>query len=253
MRTPDFPASIPSPALATLEVSMSRMKRVALLSFASAVLTFGLLFSSACGGGSTTSQPLSTAQAQAISQEFAEVAEAALQGSITGATRERENFSEIFAESVKHGASSSASSGCVTSLNGTTCNFPVSYSGNCPQGGSIGVSGDLDFTLNDSGDGSDNSSLTITPTNCVVSNVTINGDPNVTFATQVTFQNDNLAYPVTLNETGGISYGPNPSGSCTVNATLTISSPQSCTVSGTICGQTLSGSCVPLPPDTGER
>lgn len=238
---------------------MSCMKRVRSLYLASAaavtVVTVGLFFWSACGGGSSMNQNLSAAQAQAVSQELAAAAEAALQGSIAVGQEQRNRkslgaaFSSTFSEAVKHAAVADVSSGCVTSDGGTTCNFPVSYSGSCPQGGTISVTGDFDFSLNGSGDGSDNSTLTITPTNCAVSNVTVNGDPSVSFATQISFQNDNLAFPLTISETGGISYGPNPSGSCTVNATLTISSPQSCTVSGSICGQTLSGSCVPLPPN----
>jgi hypothetical protein len=76
-----------------------------------------------------------------------------------------------------------------------------------------------------------------------VSNETINGDPNITVATQLNITNDVPAYPITLTETGGISFGPNPSGSCTMNATLTISSATSCTITGNLCGQTLSGTC----------
>jgi hypothetical protein len=207
----------------------------------------GLLFSAACGGGSSSmNQNLSAAQAQAVSQEFATAAEAALQASVTGsAQRNRRTFGEIFSAGASRGAVPDTTGSCVTSANGTSCNYPVSYSGNCPQGGTIGVSGDFDFTLNNSGDGSDSSNLTITPTGCEVSNETINGNPNVTFAVQLSFQNNALVYPVTLTESGGISYGPNPSGSCSVNATLTIASSLACTVSGTICGQALSGDCLP--------
>jgi hypothetical protein len=218
-----------------------------------AVITVEIVLSSACGGGGS-SQSMSATQAQAVSQEFASAVEAALQTSITTEAQHNRQglgavLSSTISQAIKRETSPADSSGCVTSVSGTSCNYPVSYSGSCPQGGKIGVTGNFDFTLNNSGDGSDSTSLTITPTNCAVSNLTINGNPNVTFATQITFQDDNLAYPITLSETGGISYGPNPSGSCTVNATLTITSAQSCTVSGTICGQTLSGSCTQLPPN----
>jgi hypothetical protein len=230
---------------------MSCRKRVAasasLISIA--LITAGVVFSPACGGGNSGSQNMSASQAQAVSQEFSSAVEAAVQASITGAQRNRQGLGAILNEAVKREASPEDSSGCVTSDSGTTCNYPVSYSGTCPQGGTISVNGGFDFTLNNSGDGSDSTSLTITPTSCVVSNLTINGNPSVEFATNITFQNDNLAYPLTFNETGGISYGPNPSGSCSVDATLTITSASSCTISGTICGQTLSGSCTQLPPD----
>jgi hypothetical protein len=224
---------------------MARIKRVR--SCASVmVVTVGLLLSVACGGGSSSmSQGLTARQAQAVSQEIAAAAQAALQTSITGAARERQGFGQIFAESAVRDASPNASGGCVTSASGTTCNFPVSYSGACPQGGTIGITGDFNFTLNNAGDGSDSTTLTITPASCAASNVTFSGDPNVTIATQVNFQNDAPVYPITLTESGGISYGPNPTGSCSVNATMTITSSQTCTVSGNICGQTLSGNCLP--------
>ena len=223
-----------------------------------ALVTAGLLFSVACGGGSSRmNQNLSAAQAQAVSQEIASALEVALQASITPAAVQRQprNFAETFngkLESDRAAAEArpdATSGGCVTSANGTSCNFPVSYSGSCPQGGTIGVTGDFSFTLDNSGNGSDSSTLTVTPTNCdtpgaTASSVTFNGDPNITLATQVNFQNFAPVYPITATETGGISYGPNPTGSCSLNATLTITSSQTCTVSGTICGQTLSGDCL---------
>jgi hypothetical protein len=48
---------------------------------------------------------------------------------------------------------------------------------------------------------------------------------------------------VSLTEEGGISYGPNPSGSCSLNTTYTINSVSSCTITGTVCGQSVSGTC----------
>jgi hypothetical protein len=50
-------------------------------------------------------------------------------------------------------------------------------------------------------------------------------------------------FPLTLSEAGGISYGPHPSGSCQLNVTYTINSLSSCTASGTVCGQSVSGNC----------
>jgi hypothetical protein len=89
-----------------------------------------------------------------------------------------------------------------------------------------------------------NPELVITPANCgVESSLTINGDPNVTIATQINFANNAVLFPVALREKGGISYGPHPSGSCTLDVTYTVNSPTSCTVTGTLCGQKLGGSC----------
>jgi hypothetical protein len=61
------------------------------------------------------------------------------------------------------------------------------------------------------------------------------------------FTNNVPSYPITLTEAGGISYGPNPSGSCIVNVTISIGNAlnpvTSCTITGTICGQSVNGSC----------
>jgi len=83
----------------------------------------------------------------------------------------------------------------------------------------------------------------ITPTNCSVDNLTINGNPNVMLATTLNFQKSMIQFPVTLMETGGITFGPNPSGSCSLNVTATVNSLTSCTITGTVCGQSVSGNC----------
>ena len=190
--------------------------------------------------GSSSSNSISNAQAQAISQEFVMAVQSALTNSFTGASvpaGAHERLSKIIRE-----ADPETASGCTPTSNGQTCSFPISYTGTCPSGGTISVSGDFNLTLNSSGTGSDNSSLTITPANCVVSNLTVNGDPSVTLATAIAFTNDIFDYPVTMNESGGISYGPHPSGSCTMNVSLTLEQ-SSCSVSGTVCGHSVSGSC----------
>jgi hypothetical protein len=192
-------------------------------------------------------------QAQAVSQEIISTVQTAISTSFVGGLAANENhrsFAETVRDKIRRDkiaseVSPDTSGGCVTSDSGTTCNFPVSYTGSCPQGGAINVSGDFSFTLSGSGSGSDSTTLTVTPVSCEVQNMTINGDPNVAFATQVNFQNDALVYPITSTESGAISFGPNPSGTCSINATLTITSAQTCTVSGTVCGQTLSGNCLP--------
>jgi hypothetical protein len=200
--------------------------------------TLSLLLSAGCGRSNPST--LTPAQAQAVSQEVDVAVQTALTNAFTSgaAADSHRSLAAVIANINPHD-----SSGCTVSDNGTTCDVPISYSGPCPGGGTIGVSGDFDFTLNNSGDGSDSSTLTIIPTNCSVSNETINGDPNITVATQLNITNDAPAYPITFTETGGISFGPNPSGHCTMNATLTITSATSCTITGNLCGQALSGSC----------
>ena len=199
------------------------------------------ILSLACVGcGSSSSHNLSPAQAQAVSQELTAALGAALS---TGLSIGPADTTPPRLPAIVQNVHPSASSGCTITNTGESCNIPVTYSGPCPNGGTIGVTGDFIFTLDSSGNGSDNSTLTVTPTNCAVSNTTINGDPNVTVAINLSFQNKALVYPATFTETGGISFGPNPSGSCTLNVNLSITSATTCTVTGSICGQSLSGSC----------
>lgn len=189
--------------------------------------------------GSSNNNSISTSQAQAISQEFVTALQSALTGQFYGGGSggAHANLSRMIRE-----ARPETSSGCTLTSSGETCNFPISYSGTCPSGGTMSVSGDFSLTLNPSGTGSDSSTLTITPTNCVVSNLTINGDPSVTLATTIGYTNGIFDFPVTMNENGGISYGPHPSGSCAVNVSLTFGQ-NSCSVSGTVCGHSVSGNC----------
>jgi hypothetical protein len=200
-----------------------------------------ILITPSCGGGSSSTQTISAAQAQAVSQQVITTLQGALNSALSSlpATRTAHpSLAKTMSEAHPDG-----SSDCTISSSGESCDIPVSYSGTCPGGGTIDVSGNFDFSLNSSGDGSDNTTLTVTPTNCSVSNLTINGNPDITLATQLSFQDDAPVYPITLTEGGGITYGPNPSGSCSVNVTVTVSSQTSCSVSGSVCGQSVAGSC----------
>jgi hypothetical protein len=205
-----------------------------------ALVTVLLTLCAGCGSSSHSSQHLSPEQAQAVSQEVDAALQSALAVALSSGLPADKHRS--LAAIIGH-PSPNQSSDCTTNPNGETCDIPVSYSGACPGGGTIGVSGEFDFTLNNSGDGSDSSTLTIKPSNCTVSNLTINGDPSITVGTQMNIANDVPVYPITLTENGGISYGPDPSGKCTMNVTLTINSATSCKISGNICGQSLSGTC----------
>jgi hypothetical protein len=149
------------------------------------------------------------------------------------------------------GNMANASTGCTsTSGGGESCNFPISLMnypcGPQPQGGTYGtisVTGDVDGTVSGSGAGSLNAQIAITPTDCLVSTLIVNGDPSITIAGQINLADETPTFPITFTETGGISYGPNPSGSCPLNATYTINSSLSCTVTGMVCGQSVNGSC----------
>lgn len=196
-----------------------------------------------CGSSGSSSQKVSPAEAQAIAQQVVAALQGALASAESGFTilhTARPNLATLM-----HDANPAQSSDCTANSSGETCDIPITYTGTCPGGGTVGVSGNLDFTLNNTGDGTDSASIVITPTNCAVSDLTINGDPNVTVTTQVNIASDQIEFPLTLIEKGAVSYGPNPSGTCSLSVALTINSQSSCTVSGTVCGQPVSGSCQP--------
>jgi hypothetical protein len=206
---------------------------------ATAALTSLSLLCVTCG---SSSHSLSQAQAQAISQEVFSALNSAMVAGLTPTGTSTAATRPSLGEIVER-ARSAQSSGCTVTNSGESCNIPITYQGACPNGGTISVSGDFMYTLDNSGNGSDSSSLTVTPAACAVDNVTFNGDPSVTFATQFNLQNYGLAFPITFSGTGGISYGPNPSGSCSINVKATATSVTSCSVSGSICGRSVSGSC----------
>jgi hypothetical protein len=206
---------------------------------AAAVLIAIAIILVACGGSSTPK--ISPAQAQAISSElFTALGSALVAGftPVSGATRGPHSLAEAIPS-----RPALQSSDCTSTSTGQSCNIPISFQGNCPQGGTIAVSGDFMFTLDNSGNGSDSSTLTVTPSNCAVSNITFNGNPSVTVSTAFTLQNNALAYPLTFSETGGITFGPKPSGSCSINVNVTANSPTSCSATGSVCGNPVKGSC----------
>ena len=206
---------------------------------AAALLTALALFFLACGG---SDHNISQAQAQAISGELFDALRSAIVAGLTSpgsaAAATPQSLPEILEQ-----AQPAQSSGCTITDTGESCDIPLTYSGNCPNGGTISVAGDFIYTLDNNGNGSDSSSVTVTPANCAVSNITFNGNPSLTFSTQFGMQNNALAFPIMLTGTGGISYGPNPKGSCSINVKATATSAVSCSISGSICGRSVSGSC----------
>jgi hypothetical protein len=188
----------------------------------------------------SSNNTLSAAQAQAVSAQVADTFAFALSAA----------FGVVVPDGARPGLSTTvaavradSSSGCTAAGSGESCNFPLSYTGPCSGGGTISLSGDIDGTLNNSGDGSITAQIAVTPANCSVSGTTIEGDPDITLNGQINFASGGPAYPITFMEGGGISYGPNPSGSCKVNVTYSINSLSSCSVTGTVCGQPVSGNC----------
>src|SRR5215469_7425149 len=192
--------------------------------------------------GSSSNPNLSAAQAQAVSQQLFIAVGDALASGLTGAQpgdASHPRLPDVIA--AVHPAK--LSSDCTITDSTQSCNIPISYNGQCPNGGGIGVTGDFIFTLDHSGSGTNNSTLTVTPKSCAVSNTTFNGDPSVTVTAQFSLKNNEIAYPITFTEVGGISFGPNRSGSCALNANLSVTSATTCTVTGNICGQPVNGSC----------
>jgi hypothetical protein len=207
-----------------------------------------VILSLGCGSSNNngmSNNSMSQAQAQAVAQQVSQAIAQAL-GGVVPASAPATGESRPSLAAAVNDIHPDASSGCTQTGTVENCNWPISTSNNpfaCPQGGTISVSGDISGTLNTSGTGSVGGDITITPANCSVSNLIINGDPSISVGGQINFTDNEIAFPITFTETGGISYGPNPSGSCQVNATYTINSSLSCTISGTVCGQTVSGSC----------
>ncbi len=88
------------------------------------------------------------------------------------------------------------------------------------------------------------------PAACDENGIVLNGDPNITLASKETIANDTLVWPVTVTLRGGFAFAPDlsgtaqvPSGTCQINLQLSATEGGACTVSGTLCGQSVNGSC----------
>jgi hypothetical protein len=228
---------------------MFRRKRNA--SFLTVVAALLSIVCVGCGSSSNnngmSNNSMSPAQAQAVSGQVVQALTQALGTAVPSFAPASSDRRPSLSTVVRDLRPFDAPGGCTTTATGQNCNFPISlpdYQCTGSQGGTISVTGDIDGILNTSGSGSVSANITITPANCSVSNLIVNGDPSISVGGQINFtDNETPAFPITFTETGGISYGPNPSGTCQVNATYTINSSLSCTVSGTVCGQSVNGSC----------
>lgn len=205
------------------------------------VVAILLIWSAGCGSSSNT---LSQTQAQAVTQQISLALDQALSTAIAANAVPEKGTHPSLATIVSN-LHSDLSTPCTPTPTGENCNFPISDTVACSGGGTISVTGDIAGTLNSNGGGSIQTQITITPASCAVSNsnLLINGDPSVTVDSQINFTQSAIAYPITFAETGGVSYGPKPSGSCQINVSSTINSATSCTITGTVCGRSVSGSC----------
>ena len=209
-----------------------------------AVTTMILGALAGCGGGSSVnSMNLTQAQAKQVGSTVSNDVSKAL-ASVVGSPAvplgitTRDNMRAALLRN-KSQAGALANPSSVT-CSGSSCT--VSGTFNCPDGGSIAVSG----TFTASGT-SANGTVTATPSKCSDGTLVIDGNPDVTATVQ---GNDNgVMTTVSLTIGGDVSFSPVqagqfPSGSCSLNvaAMVTVNNSTGMTttsISGTICGQTI--------------
>ena len=194
----------------------------------------------ACGSGNSNSSALSQAQAQAIATAVSNGIGQALAGTF-GASSLRPSTDAM--RRVEPAANTATPPVCTPSSAGQTCTWPISGTFACPGGGTMAVSGKITGSLNTTGSGSAEVQIAAVPAGCSVNGMILNGAPQVNVAAQMNLLHDMPEWPVTGSESGALSYGPNPSGTCQLNLTYTVNSNLGCTLSGTACGQSVSGSC----------
>ena len=205
-----------------------------------------------CGGSSNNPNPnsdpnpnnLTQPQAQQLEGEaFAEVGTAladALSGSPLTTSR-----AKILAALPKNNQVVPTPAGITCNPSGTSCT--VSFTYQCPDGGSIAVSG----TATENSPTSASVTITETPASCSDGTLVINGNPDMTIGAQVNDNGTTTTVDVTIG--GDISFSPVktgqfPTGSCTSNLSISASVSDStgaatCSVGGSLCGFSVSGSC----------
>ena len=198
-----------------------------------------------CGGGSNVNS-INLTQAQArqvgttVSNDVSKALASALGNpAVPLAITTRDNMRVALQRS-------NSQPGAVSKPEDVTCsgsNCSVSGTFNCPDGGSIMVSGNFSASGT-----SASGTITATPSSCSDGTLVINGDPDVTATVQ---GNDNgVTTTVNLTIGGGVSFSPVqagqfPTGSCSLNVTASVSvnnssgSVTSSSISGSICGQTI--------------
>jgi hypothetical protein len=195
-----------------------------------------------CGSNSpnsNSSPTLTQAQAQAVAKAVSNGINQALTSAFGAASLNasakvmREN--EI--------APSATTPTCSVTSSGETCNWPISETFSCPGGGTMAVTGDVNGSVTDAGTGSIEEQIAATPASCSIDGIVISGAPQVTVGGQLNLSNWAPVWPLSGTEDGGVTYGPNPSGTCQFNVSFSINSDLSCTVSGTACGQLVNSGC----------
>lgn len=200
-----------------------------------------------CGGagnGSSNANNLTQAQARQVGTTVSNDASKALASAVGNAAvpldiTARDNMLVALKRS-KSQADAVSKPEDVT-CNGSNCTVSVTY--NCPDGGSILVSGNF------SGSGTSASgTFTETPSSCSDGTLVINGNPDVTVTVQGS--DNGVTTTVSLKIGGDVTFSPVqagqfPAGSCSFDVTASVSvndssgSVTSNSISGSICGQTI--------------
>jgi hypothetical protein len=192
-----------------------------------------------CGNSNSSMNNLSSAQAQAVASAVSTGVSQSLEGAFGVASAER----GVGVTRIEDGFPRTNTPSCTLSSSNGNFSCQISQSFSCSGGGTMAISGNVSGSVSDSGTGSIQEQIAADPTNCSVDGTTLSGDPNVAISGQFNISNWSPVWPVTGTETGGVSFGPNPSGTCQFNVTFSVNSNLTCTTSGTACGQPVSGSC----------
>lgn len=183
-----------------------------------------LLLGIGCGGGTSSS---STVPANVVNDVAALITSSASTNLVGGPGAAISHPTDH----VEPQTASCNQSSCVISEQ-----FNSSYA--CQLGGNIGFAGDINGTINNSGNGSIQFQVDETFTNCIPdAGYTVNGAPEVTVGGTFTFNNGNLSFPLQILEGGAVKINNQ---TCNINLTTLAESNGSSTTTGSLCGQSVS-------------
>jgi len=217
-----------------------------------ALIGAALLFVGCGGSSNSNSNPnhLTQSQAQQLGTETVTDAIEALEdvaGQIPTSLDSGRKSSPLAALS-RNGKVSSAVTSQGVSCSGSTCTI-TSFVYRCVDGGTITINGSASESSS-----SASLSLTLTPASCSDGTLVINGNPNLTLDAQATESGTTTTATASID--GDIAFSPVqtgqfPTGSCASNLSINVSisdstgSLTSCSVSGTVCGETVNISSCP--------
>jgi hypothetical protein len=185
-----------------------------------------------CGGvdsDSSNGGGMSQAEAQAFSEQLSRAAAGAMlngQSTSSQALARRNGLTSVQ---------------CTPDYSSCTYDIDVSYRVNCTAGGAINLTGNLTGSMNSSGTGLLQIQVTetIADWQCI-SDYVINGDPYISLAGQFSYVNGQPSTSQTLTISGGFKWGTSAAESCQIHLTANFGSSNSGTVSGTVCGRSVS-------------